>query len=951
MTIKNLKIDATNGTNAWAVHLWNSSNNNAFNTCTLTCPNNGTGTNQIPLSISNSSTSISTAGNGGNNNIWDDCIISGGYYGVYFYGLTSTPFSVGNKIIYSQIIDFYLYGFYSYYHVDLLLSNNIFERMNRTTVTTTYGVFLSTNSLRTVIEKNHFRRFFNAVPTNANLVYGVYIGASSTANNEILVRNNVFSDMRSNGSLYMIYNPGYNNVFIDHNTISLDDISGSNTAANTVYGIYTTATPGRILNNLISITRSGPGTKYGLYYGTTTTFTSNGNVVFTANGANYGWVTAARATHALWKANTPYDAIGSDVDPIYTNTAALNYVPTNTLINNIGVPTNIVDDKINVPRSPVMPDPGAYEMYNNSCSGPPIAGTVLGPTVAICPGMAVNLQLNVNQYLFSGYSLQWQASTLAIAGFTSVPSATMPTQGFTPAHTTYYTALVTCTNNNVSTAAIPLGITVIAPTNTSVPYHEGFETLAANKLPNCGWSSSNMSGGVSGGTTLTYSQSSTNGRYPRTGSGFGSFYFTPSGQNYFYTNGIQLHAGVTYSASVWFVTEATGSPNFTDLSIMVGQTQTPASQKVVASTNGPAISVIYKQLSDTFQVSASGIYYVAVRATSTVGTAQYLSWDDLEITIPCKYNGPPMMIGSPAPPTICGGQSIVLNAAGASSYTWSTGQNGNTITATAPQVLNPTSFDFSVTGLNAISGCTATLAHHFTVNPSPQVNAVANQPAACQGKPIVLSAFGAGTYMWAHGAQGPVTTVTPAVNTVYSVNGTNIYNCISTGTVLVVVNPNPTIFAAANSTAICAGEDVQLDATGAMTYNWVSSTGGVYSGATLNLKPGSSAVYTVTGTDGNGCSKSAMITVAVNECTGLNEQLLNGLELFPNPVHESLNLKFPVNSVVALKLYDIAGKVVYSSVISSDYENINLSGLKSGVYSLNATTKTESKTFKIVKLD
>ena len=97
-----------------------------------------------------------------------------------------------------------------------------------------------------------------------------------------------------------------------------------------------------------------------------------------------------------------------------------------------------------------------------------------------------------------------------------------------------------------------------------------------------------------------------------------------TGNLLFYTNGIYLKAGVTYSAALWYQTEYYGYNNWTDLSILYGTTQTATGQVTIATTAGPAISNVYKSLSNTFTVPTSGIYYIAVRGTgNTSSSAQY----------------------------------------------------------------------------------------------------------------------------------------------------------------------------------------------------------------------------------------------------------------------------------------------------------------------------------------
>lgn len=76
------------------------------------------------------------------------------------------------------------------------------------------------------------------------------------------------------------------------------------------------------------------------------------------------------------------------------------------------------------------------------------------------------------------------------------------------------------------------------------------------------------------------------------------------------------------------------------------------------------------------------------------------------------------------------------------------------------------------------------------------------------------------------------------------------------------VNPAPMIIAnAAPSNSVCAGDQVTLTGSGAVSYNW---TGGVSDGVAFT--PAASGNYTVTGTDANGCENTANIFVTVTIC-------------------------------------------------------------------------------------
>ena len=87
------------------------------------------------------------------------------------------------------------------------------------------------------------------------------------------------------------------------------------------------------------------------------------------------------------------------------------------------------------------------------------------------------------------------------------------------------------------------------------------------------------------------------------------------------------------------------------------------------------------------------------------------------------------------------------------------------------------------------------------------------------------------------------------VNTVW----VNICNTISTCTV--TASPNSTI---------CAGATTTLTAGGAVSYTWSPAAGlSSVNGTSVAASPTASTVYTVTGTDGSGCTNSATVQVTV----------------------------------------------------------------------------------------
>lgn len=204
---------------------------------------------------------------------------------------------------------------------------------------------------------------------------------------------------------------------------------------------------------------------------------------------------------------------------------------------------------------------------------------------------------------------------------------------------------------------------------------------------------------------------------------------------------------------------------------------------------------------------------------------------------------------------ICVGQSTVLNASGANSYSWDNALGTNASVSVSPST--QTTYTVTGTGLN---GCMATESITINVNALPVVSAMPDASVCANGS-IALTASGADTYVWNNGAgSGSSVTVSPTATTVYTVTGTSLAGCSNTDEVQITVNALPTVVATAD-VMICEQETTQLGASGASSYVWDNGAG---SGSTVNVSPTGSLLYTVTGTDANGCTAQDVVMVTVN---------------------------------------------------------------------------------------
>jgi hypothetical protein len=158
----------------------------------------------------------------------------------------------------------------------------------------------------------------------------------------------------------------------------------------------------------------------------------------------------------------------------------------------------------------------------------------------------------------------------------------------------------------------------------------------------------------------------------------------------------------------------------------------------------------------------------------------------------------------------------------------------------------------------ALTPCEIQALYNSGTGPTAAVSAAS---AICLGDTTALNASGASTYLWMPGNLiGSSVNVTPNATTTYTVTGTDVNGCVSSDTVSVTINSLPVVAAVSTVGSICEGQSDTLLASGAQSYLW--STGGF--AAQEVVAPLTTTTYSLTGTDINGCSNTATVTVNVN---------------------------------------------------------------------------------------
>lgn len=579
------------------------------------------------------------------------------------------------------------------------------------------------------------------------------------------------------------------------------------------------------------------------------------------------------------------------------------------------------------------------------CTSTPAPNTVVATQTLICPVFGTAGLGLATSYTVGGINYTWYQSTQGAFGpWTAVPNATMMSYSTpTLSGTTYYMVTASCINGGVTMSATPVQIDVASTTTNNVTYTEGFEGITVNKqLPNCSWFRSDA---YQAGSQIAFVNT---WRSARTGTKFAEF-DASNGQygqtRYFYSNGIQLYPGITYSASVWYNTP--GYSTWYNLTLLYGPNQSPSGLTQLAIVNYPSNSN-YESMSGTFQVPTAGLYYLSVKATENYYGSQ-LVWDDLRLEAPCQFSNNAASIALTGTTTVCAGQTVNIAATGASTYSWSTGSNANNISV-SPAVTTI----YSVTGANPMSGCTGVAYKTITVNQLPVVGVFASANAVCEGKSVNMVAVGASSYTWSAGpTMGPAITVTPASNAnTYTVIGKDALGCQNSYVQSITVNPLPVV-AVTGQTLICQGNSTDLTGTGAGvggTYEW-SSNSSFLNANPANVSPVSTTAYTVTGTDANGCKGVGSVVVAVDPCLGLQSYSgsSNSINVYPNPNNGVFTVVMTNADEKNIEVVDVTGRVVFSASTVSNATDINITALASGVYYVKVKSATANDVVKVVK--
>ncbi|MBS1683242.1 MAG: T9SS type A sorting domain-containing protein [Bacteroidetes bacterium] len=244
--------------------------------------------------------------------------------------------------------------------------------------------------------------------------------------------------------------------------------------------------------------------------------------------------------------------------------------------------------------------------------------------------------------------------------------------------------------------------------------------------------------------------------------------------------------------------------------------------------------------------------------------------------------------------TICPGQSGELVVHGANNYSWSSGQSDSIIFPIDTGI-------YTVTG-TGITGCVQTIQAHVSAATPPIISV--RDTSFCAGDTAYVHAYGGVNYVWNTGDSG--SSIPVFGSTILSVTGFDNRGCYSSAISTIRVLDRPVI--TMEDTIVTRQRDsVQLCSSVSFgqrpyTYSWLPNTQ-LYqtSDRCVMVYPDSSAFYTETVTDSNGCTASKGVYINVDprgdsiSILVLSDTLLGIKDTLPIMVSKTVSVSFMNN--------------------------------------------------------
>lgn len=287
----------------------------------------------------------------------------------------------------------------------------------------------------------------------------------------------------------------------------------------------------------------------------------------------------------------------------------------------------------------------------------------------------------------------------------------------------------------------------------------------------------------------------------------------------------------------------------------------------------------------------------------------------------------------------CLGSSLNFTDISPNAVSWSWSAPGSTVPTSTSQnltgVVYNTAGTYTVTLTVNDGDGTCSTSQVITIFPETDLIVNANPNPICIGDSALLQASGGMSYIWNPG--GPAASswlVAPTTNTWYYVDAVDMNGCNASDSVL--VNVFPTLIM---PTITYMGGELFASPTVGVSYQWYLN-GVAIPGANLaGYTPTANGDYTVTYTDANGCTSVLSLPTTVTDIgSGMEEESISNLLLYPNPTHDILSIDFGAEVSGQLTITNITGQVVLTiPVVDKTTVTLHTFSLSNGVYQISLT--------------
>ena len=290
------------------------------------------------------------------------------------------------------------------------------------------------------------------------------------------------------------------------------------------------------------------------------------------------------------------------------------------------------------------------------------------------------------------------------------------------------------------------------------------------------------------------------------------------------------------------------------------------------------------------------------------------------------------------------------------SYEWSNTQGSSTATS-----LNAGTYTVTVWDANL---CTATTSS-ITITEPPQLTAsISTQSSVtCFGgndaavKVITNGGVPPHSFNWSNGQTSSTANDLSGGNHLVTITDANGCFLITSVTIQDGYQVNTGTITGADTADINQTNSYSVNA--GFTYTWNITNGTIISGQSTNSvevdwSATGQGTLQVIATD-QGCLETVLKTVTLVDPTGIQNDLLNGIELYPNPTNGTLTLKAAnITTTASLKLYDSIGKKILQQNAKPDELQqgiiIDLNDMNEGIFFLSIKTESGTRVMKVVKL-